>query len=1126
MGFKFKGTSRIYEQLRDEQKPKLVYGNTDDPCNVGPEQRQVFPARVKVTGKKIKRYVVETAIPPEDAQVLSPGGTVSLGNPGQSTNVALTLPNITTAAQPASKQIEEVEVIENTLSLPDSISDPCSIDSLYDFTRNNRPKPGITDIQISVAGQFGMLLTADITYNVYTLEDFKRLERVFLRPNNRVDIDVNYVYGSTWDEKFADKNSSEVLDFKKIECRDMVIYKYEFNIKGGASFIIECKFSAMAQANTVGAGLDMFSSINVNTVPGLSSLKFRDGYRTISSPNDLIYYIITKEGENELDNVLKGNGNVIYNLNALAGSGLNEKLPSNALHSVVVYKDLPVKGLLATRRLGWWAKNFTNNENSAIYITLGFLVNVLINKVILPAAIVQSNTNLAKTNSNLFTDTDDKKYNSSGSINDHQIEFVCNNEFLRAPDYQYLCSGDPMKVVWVHSNDETSTCKQIGDYGVSDGEINVVFSAIEQLDPKNGDTVSINIGERGRLFSGRNVFDALNRDDYKVQWVEERRQWKVINNYLITSLDETLRDPKYNEGDYLSAEDASIAKKDWVETRKAEFRVKQLEGNLYNFSLKGIDDSDRLAFTKLQGDSSSIGYVDLTKILINLDEIIRIVESVREAADSPYKASSDKMSSSDTPTIKLSIESFLKKIFALIRDASGGLYDLDMVTWDDRKTKDITTIYLVNKKYNTLPANDQQPKPVVFESITTDGVTLNTNISMTIPKDGVAMNAYAEGNLEGSTSAELSGTEDITAAVAAHTNSINDILLKRALYFGATDSDETGTDSLKAAVRSFVNSIPQAVIKKDGVIPYPLNIELTVDGINGFEFGDLINLSVVNQLTGYENTVFRVLNVTHTIDANNKWTTNLKTVCDLNPSVSDAQNYSEVIKYSCSGDSTPVGSSGTGKSFVKSEITARLDTSMFNKEKIGASGIVSPVRNFLSKKYKNGYLPLDQGFMWKVRDSFNNPATNTGTFNGSNTLYKTAADAWNRLIADAETAGFKDIELSAAYRTYKRQQELADQYKDDNSAASPGWSPHGWGFAVDIRNLAVGRYTNPGQVAQFVQADKELVPGGWQRLSTPQAKLYRWLLENGPKYGWYNPYRLAEGYGTDEAWHWEYWGGA
>jgi hypothetical protein len=37
--------------------------------------------------------------------------------------------------------------------------------------------------------------------------------------------------------------------------------------------------------------------------------------------------------------------------------------------------------------------------------------------------------------------------------------------------------------------------------------------------------------------------------------------------------------------------------------------------------------------------------------------------------------------------------------------------------------------------------------------------------------------------------------------------------------------------------------------------------------------------------------------------------------------------------------------------------------------------------------------------------------------------------------------------------------------------------------------------------------------------------IYRWLSVWGPKYGWYNPYRLCDGKGKmDEAWHWEYWG--
>ena len=44
------------------------------------------------------------------------------------------------------------------------------------------------------------------------------------------------------------------------------------------------------------------------------------------------------------------------------------------------------------------------------------------------------------------------------------------------------------------------------------------------------------------------------------------------------------------------------------------------------------------------------------------------------------------------------------------------------------------------------------------------------------------------------------------------------------------------------------------------------------------------------------------------------------------------------------------------------------------------------------------------------------------------------------------------------------------------------------------------------------------------RYTRENSKIYQWLAVNGPKYGWYNPYRLADGGGMDEAWHWEYWG--
>ena len=35
---------------------------------------------------------------------------------------------------------------------------------------------------------------------------------------------------------------------------------------------------------------------------------------------------------------------------------------------------------------------------------------------------------------------------------------------------------------------------------------------------------------------------------------------------------------------------------------------------------------------------------------------------------------------------------------------------------------------------------------------------------------------------------------------------------------------------------------------------------------------------------------------------------------------------------------------------------------------------------------------------------------------------------------------------------------------------------------------------------------------------------YKKIAEIGVKYGWYNPWRLSDNAGTDEIWHFEYWG--
>jgi len=919
MGFKFKGTSRIYEQLRDEQKPKLVYGNPDDPCNVGPEQRQVFPAKVKVTGKRIQsslRASTTAGSIPNNARTgrdgkeyvyIIPVGSntgawheVNVNRDGNVTSFTnrevpdTTQPFISAAyldkTLPSTTQI----VVDQYTFPVNTDTDACDFGSIYNMNPEvgaPRPLPGITDVQVSVAGQFGMLLTAEVTFNVYSLNDFNRLESIFLRPNNLVDIEISYPYKSTWDMKFKE-DSTTAQDFKKLVCNNLVIYKYEFNVKGGASFIIECKFFAMGSANTVGRGFDMYTTVNNLKVPGLNGLSIvnRQGNsvkRNISSIIDVIYYnlFVGNNPEEPAASGLKGRLATKTKLvfdprNKLPYLG--EKLPDTACHAMVVYPNLPQKGILASRRLGWLAEKFTNAEYTGIYITLGYLVNILINKIIVPANKERLLKQFDDANTTTTTNiaTPETRTLPSGT-NEVGFEFVCTNEFLRAPNYEYLCSGDPMRVVWTNWDGGSSKppyIKKVGDYGTA----NAIAEAVSTLAGSNveipaNSTVTIPI-EAVNSTTGEVVAVDINTPGLSLPQttvIYKNGKWVVTDaaGFDVTYADQT-KATRYWLIQNATGGDSSTA------------------GVIgYDFSVDAKRGGDQLVFTRLTGNEAVTNSVDLTKILINVDEIIRIFESVRETEET--KPTSERIESTETPAVKLSLESFLKKIFSLIRDASGGFFDIDMIPQHDESG---VRIILVNKKFNTIPPNDPL-KPIVFENITTDGVTINTNVSMTIPKDAIAMNAYAEASIEGSTASELSENKNLDE-YTKHQIAIEDLFYKRVFVFADSEANETGVDPLKSAVREFINTVPKEVVRKDGVIPYPLNIDLTVDGINGFEFGDLINLSIIPQLSGYKNTVFRVLNVTHTVDANNKWTTNLKTVCDLNPN--GGSLYGDVIK-----DATP-----------------------------------------------------------------------------------------------------------------------------------------------------------------------------------------------------------------------------
>jgi hypothetical protein len=168
--------------------------------------------------------------------------------------------------------------------------------------------------------------------------------------------------------------------------------------------------------------------------------------------------------------------------------------------------------------------------------------------------------------------------------------------------------------------------------------------------------------------------------------------------------------------------------------------------------------------------------------------------------------------------------------------------------------------------------------------------------------------------------------------------------------------------------------------------------------------------------------------------------------------------------------------------------------------KVGAQAM--PGAPDFREKYKNAFIPHEAmvGVAKGSRDKYK--------YNGTGGWYLLHPEAASQYFKMKDQAIKEKISwtVTSAYRDFEHQKSLGS----GSTVAKAGSSPHGWGMALDFSEL-YAQVNGSGNPA-INKAGRE------------KSSLYRWLSNNGPKYGWYNPYRLADGGGVDEMWHWEYWG--
>lgn len=224
---------------------------------------------------------------------------------------------------------------------------------------------------------------------------------------------------------------------------------------------------------------------------------------------------------------------------------------------------------------------------------------------------------------------------------------------------------------------------------------------------------------------------------------------------------------------------------------------------------------------------------------------------------------------------KFKVGTTLKSIFEDISNATGGAVKL--TTFTDPKDPNTVLIIPANESTSTL-------RPVRFDPLNGDGITRECVISCNpASADAYAIAAGKQSYQSDTVKATGQTPPDTVVNLDQIRAEILDIRTKTLAQSGYSPEQVS-------ALRDRLSKLTHACASNEiteGKIPitsaqFPLKLEITLDGITGFRFGDVVETTFLpdNYLKDGIHAGFIVQRVVHTI-TNNDWSTKLETVCDL-----------------------------------------------------------------------------------------------------------------------------------------------------------------------------------------------------------------------------------------------------
>ena len=288
-------------------------------------------------------------------------------------------------------------------------------------------------------------------------------------------------------------------------------------------------------------------------------------------------------------------------------------------------------------------------------------------------------------------------------------------------------------------------------------------------------------------------------------------------------------------------------------------------------------------------------FLHSSKILINMETIQDIILGHVDAASGNRQYGLVKANKSD-----FTVKALMATISSKILYASGGSIKMTLLTHPSDSNK----LLFADTNYLKTQINENEPIDEIVEGYSipmfvnhpSGTVVRDFKLQSSVPTSVKALMYVANGSTDISQESigpymnymynekNADALNRLMADYSAkHTAAIKNIITTKASFSNAPTLSENISALYQALTQYF--KYPTDEIKKSNKLTapiFPFSAEFTIDGINGFRYGDQIKFVCLP--TNYrENTLFSVMGVTQTVGSTGEWTTTVR--CVMRPNI-------------------------------------------------------------------------------------------------------------------------------------------------------------------------------------------------------------------------------------------------